>query len=112
MRVQFGKLEEMIEELKERLIHEVRVEPLVDMKYGQDGRARIRVYVTVEAIIDKEIPVIGCFEALTYYGFKPMEKDKPDEIYEKNVEKARKLRNQLSDEGFTVYHGHYVEELH
>lgn len=122
MKLAFGILDEMIEELKERLIREVRIEPLVDRTYAKDakgsmigGIAHIKVYTSVEAIIDPEIParrpypVVAFFDSYVYRGLEPIEQGKQDELYEKNVERATRLKAQLEREGFTVRSGHYVE---
>jgi len=109
MRVVFAKPEDMLHELKEvRMIHEVRIESLFDQQYVK-GLAVLRLYVSIEALLDRKIPLYASYEKVTYKGFKPMVDTEAEKLFVENDKEMERMREKLSAEGFTVLCGHFVE---
>jgi hypothetical protein len=112
MRVVFSELSDLVQELKDRLIHEVRIEPLYDRRYDKNGIGHLMLYVSVEAVIDDKMPLVGVYERGTYIGFAVFANSKEaEEFHERNREKAKEIYKTMTDSGFTVRRGHYVEEV-
>ena len=98
MRVIFGKLEHMIEELKDRLIHEIRVEPIRKTR-AIEGARHVTLIVSVEALLEKEL--IATYHRGVFAGLWPMEDAKQQEALARSEARAEAIRKELS-ETFTV----------
>jgi len=115
MRVVFGTLEDMVSELKEKGVKEVRVDALYDKKYSQQtpGVAFLRLYVNVDAVLPDRASLYGVpsrYQEITYDGINPMgDVEKGRELREANKEAYEKLKSQLAEEGFTVRAGHFED---
>ena len=105
MRVVFAKLDHMIEELKDRLIHEVRVEPMRKNRTFK-GVLQVTLFVSVEALVDKEL--IATYQQGVYSGVWHIEVEKQQELLERNKQRAAAIRHELSHT-FKVRRGHYKE---
>ena len=80
MKVVFGELDEMLSELREREIHEVRVAALYDERYSKEGIPFLKVYVTVQALLAQQLYgpheritayLCAYYEKVTFKGIKP-----------------------------------------
>jgi hypothetical protein len=119
MKVVFGDLEEMLSELKEKEIRDIRVEALYDERYSKEGIPFLKVYVTVQALLPQHLygphnSVIAylnaCYEKVTFKGIKPFTKEEMKPIFDENLKAKDEIASRLPEAGFTVRAGHFREE--
>jgi len=119
MKVVFGDLEEMLSELREREIFEVRVAPLYDERYSKEGIPLLKVYVTVQALFSQQLygphervtaNLVGYYERVTFKGIKPFTKEEMKSIFDKNLKAEEEVKSHLMESGFVVRAGHFSEE--
>ena len=108
MKVMFGDLDEMLSELKEKEIRDVRVEALYDEKYSKQGIPLLKVYVTAEALLSPTL--YACCERVTFKGVKPFSKEEMKSIFDENLKAMEEIRNRLAEARFWVRGGHFEEE--
>jgi len=113
MRVVFGTLDDMISELCDKGVNEVRVDALYDKKYSSYGVAFLRLYVNVDAVLPDVASFYGVpcrYQSVTYDGLNPMgDVEKGRKLREDNKAEYEKLKSQLAEGGFTVRAGHFEE---
>jgi len=118
MKVVFGDLDEMLSELREREIFEVRVAPLYDERYSKEGIPFLKVYVTVQALFSQQlygphervtVNLVGYYERVTFRGIKPFSKEEIEPLFNKNLEAEEEIKNHLREMRFTVRGGHFRE---
>ncbi len=107
MKVIFGDMDEMLSELKEREIFEVRVEALYDERYSKEGIPLIKVYVTVQALLPQCL--YACYERIAFNGVKPFTKDEINSIANENLKMKDEITSRVKEAGFTVRAGHFME---
>jgi hypothetical protein len=120
MKVIFGDMDEMLSELKEREIFEVRVEALYEERYSKEGIPLIKVYVTVQALLPQSL--YACYERVTFKGvkpssfwkkldggFSPFTKDEMNSIANENLRMKDEITSRVKEAGFTVRAGHFME---
>jgi len=120
MKVIFGDMDEMLSELKEREIFEVRVEALYDERYSKEGIPLIKVYVTVQALLPQ---CLYACERVTFKGvkpssfwkkldggFSPFTRDEINSIAKENLRMKDEIASRLKEAGFRVRAGHFMEE--
>jgi len=113
VRVVFGTLDDMMLELRDKGVKEVRVDTLYDKKYGSHGVAFLRLYVNVDAVLPDIAAFHGVpcrYQFVTYDGLNPMgDVEKGRELREDNKAAYEKLKSQLAEEGFAVRAGHFED---
>jgi len=119
MKVVFGELDEMLSELREREIHEVRVAPLYDETCSKEGVPFMKVYVTVQALLAQQlygphekvtVYLYGYYERVTFKGIKPFTKEEMKSFFDKNLKAKEEITHYIVESGFTVRGGHFEEE--
>ena len=119
MKVVFGDLNEMLSELKEREIFDVRVEALYDERYSKEGVPFLRMYVAVQALLAQQLYgphekvtayLYAYYEKVTYKGIKPFSKDELRSRFDDNLKAKEKIRSHLAESGFTARAGYFKEE--
>lgn len=108
MKVSFGDLDNMLSELEEKGISEVRIETLWDQKAANRGLSLIRLYVSVEALLTASL--IASYEKVTFSGLKPFEDSKMKELHDKQRRAGKEMIESLEARGFVVRGGHFEEE--
>jgi hypothetical protein len=108
MKVVFGDLKEMLSELREKEISDVRVEALYDEKYSKQGIPFLKVYVAAQALLSPTL--YGSYERVTFKGVKPFSKEEMKSIFDKNLEVMEEMRSRLAEARFWVRGGHFEEE--
>ncbi len=118
MKVMFGDLDEMLSELREKEIRDVRVEALYDEQYSKQGIPFLRVYVTVQALMVQQLYgphekitayLYAYYERVTFRGIKPLVKEELQTIFDKNLKAMQELKEHLKKERFWVRGGHFEE---
>jgi len=109
MKVAFGDLEEMLSELKEKEIRDVRLEALYDERYSRQGIPFLKVYVTVQALLSPTL--YACYEKATFEGVKPFSKEEMKSIFDRNLKSEEEIKDHLVKSRFWVRGGHFVEEV-
>jgi hypothetical protein len=119
VKVVFGNLEEMLSELKEKEIRDVRVEALYDERYSKEGIPFLKVYATVQALLPQHLYgpherviayLYACYEKVTFKGIKPFTKEEMKSVFDENLRAKDEIANCLTEAGFTVRAGHFREE--
>ena len=119
MKVVFGDLNEMLSELKEREIFEVRVAPLYDERYSKEGIPFLKVYVTAQALMAQQLYgpreritayLYSYYEKVTFKGIKPFTKEEMRSIFNKNLKVEEEVKSHLVESGFIVRAGHFSED--
>ena len=119
MKVVFGELDEMLSELREREIHEVRVAPLYDETCSKEGVPFMKVYVTVQALFSQQLYgphekitayLYACYEKVTFKGIKPFTKEEMKSIFDENLRAKDEMASRLEEAGFRVRAGHFRDE--
>jgi len=118
MRVVFGDINEMLLELKEREIFDVRVEALYDETYSKEGIPFLKLYVTAQALLPQcfygpHERITTClyayYERVTFKGIKPFVKEELESLFDKNLKAKGEVKSHLVESGFTVRAGHFRE---
>lgn len=108
MKVVFADLGDMIQELQEKEISEVRAEPLYDVKYTEKhGVPFMKIYVNVHALLGDGL-YCEC-KKMIYSGIQPVPDDKVKEKFDKNRSQYKAVKERLEGAGFTVRTGHFEE---
>ncbi len=119
MKVVFGDLEEMLSELKEKEIKDVRVEALYDERYSKEGIPFLKVYVTAQALLPQHLYgpheritayLHTYYEKVTFKGIKPFTKEEMKPIFDENLKAKGEIASSLEEAGFRVRAGHFIEE--
>jgi len=108
VKVVFGDLDEMLSELREKEIRDVRVEALYDERYSKQGVPFLKVYVTAQALLSPTL--YACYEKVSFKGIKPLVKEELQAIFDKNLKAMQELKEHLKKERFWVRGGHFEEE--
>lgn len=115
----FGDLEEMLSELKEKEIRDVRVEALYDERYSKEGIPFLKVYVTVQALLPQHLYgphervtayLYTCCKKVTFKGIKPFTKEELKSIFDENLRAKDEVTSHLNEAGFRVRAGHFRDE--
>jgi len=112
MKVIFGDMDEMLSELREREIFEVRVEALYDERYSKEGIPLVKVYVSAQALLPQSPRTRGlyaCYERVTFKGVKPFITDEMNSIAKENLRMKDEIASRLKEAGFTVRAGYFME---
>ena len=107
MKVVFGDLKEMLSELREKEISDVRVEALYDEKYSKQGIPFLKVYVAAQALLS--VTLYASYEKVTFRGMKPLVKEELQAVFDKNLKAMQELKEHLKKERFWVRGGHFEE---
>ena len=107
MKVVFGDLEEMLEELKEKEISDVRVEALYDKTCSKEGVPLLKVYVTAQALLSPTL--YAYYEKITFRGIQPFPKEEVKSLFEKNRQEKEEIEKQIREAKFWVRAGHFEE---
>ena len=119
MKVIFGDMDEMLSELKEREIFEVRVAALYDERYSKEGIPFLKVYVTVQALLPQFLYgpheritayLYAYYEKVTFRGVKLFAKEETKSIFDENLKAKDEITSHLVEAGFSVRAGHFREE--
>lgn len=119
VKVVFGELEEMLSELREKEIRDVRVEALYDERYSKEGIPFLKVYVTVQALLSQHLYgpheritayLYACYEKVTFRGIKPFAKDEIKSVFDENLKAKDGITSHLVEAGYSVRAGHFREE--
>ena len=119
MKVVFGDLEDMLSELKEKEIRDVRVEALYDERYSKEGIPFLKVYVTAQALLPQHLYspdervtayLYAYYEKVTFEGIKPFTKDEMKSVFDENLRTKDEIANRLTEAGFTLRAGYFREE--
>jgi len=107
MKVIFGDLDEMLKELKEKEISDVRVEALYDRTCSKEGVPLLKVYVTAQALLSPTL--YACYEKITFKGVLPFPKEEVRSLFEKNKQVKEEIERQIKEAKFWVRAGHFEE---
>lgn len=119
MKVVFSELDEMLSELREREIFEVRVAALYDERYSKEGIPFLKVYVTVQALMAQQLYgphekitayLYAYYEKVTFKGIRLFSEEEIKSVFDKNLKAKDEIKNQLKELGFTVRAGHFQED--
>jgi len=119
MKVVFGELNELLSELKEKEIYDVRIEALYDERYSKQGIPFLKVYVTAQALLPQHFygphervtaNLVGYYERVTFKGIKPFTKEELKSIFDNNLNAKEEVEDHLRDAGFIVRTGFFKEE--
>ena len=107
MKVMFGDLDEMLSELREKEIRDVRVETLYDEKYSKQGIPLLKVYVTAQALLSPTL--YAYYEKVAFKGVKPFSKEELKSLFDKNLKAKEEIKGHLVQSRFWVRGGHFEE---
>ena len=107
MKVVFGDLDEMLRELKEKEIFEIRVAALCDEIHSKEGVPFFKVYVAVQALLSPTL--FAYYEQLVFKGIKPFKKEELRSLFEKNLQTKEELEERLREADFIIRAGHFQE---
>lgn len=108
MRVSFGTLEDMMNELREKRVEEVRVEALHDRSFTKHGVPFLRVYVNVDALLPDRVPCR--YQLVTFDGIRPLnDGETSQQIRRQQQEALENIKQRLTGHGFTVRAGHFED---
>lgn len=107
VRVKFGDLDNMLGELDEKGIDEIRVETLWDQKGTNHGLTVIRLYVSVEALLAPNL--IASYNKVTFEGLKPFVASELQTLFDKQKQKGKSIMAELCKRGFVVRGGAFEE---
>jgi len=119
MKVVFGDLEEMLSELKEKEIRDIRVETLYDERYSKEGIPFLKLYVTVQALLPQHLYgpheritayLYTYYEKATFKGIKPFAKEELKSVFDENLRTKDEIKSRLNEAGFAVRAGYFREE--
>jgi hypothetical protein len=108
MKVIFGDLDEMLSELREKEISDVRIEALYDERYSKQGVPFLKVYVTAQALLSPTL--YAYYERVTFRGVKPFSKEELRSLFDENLEAKEEIKEHVADSRFWVRSGHFQEE--
>jgi len=108
MRITFASLDEMISEMKEKGVSEVRLSPMYEERYSKSGLPLLKLLITVQAIASPQI--ILHFEKITFRGIKPLSKEEIKRLFEENLMETERIKSRLSKEGFNPRPGYLSDE--
>jgi len=110
LRITFGQLDEMLAELKEKGIKELRVDALFKEKKTENpGILLLKAFVTVGAILKDSI--IAHFEEVVFKNLKPLRKEDLEPIIRQTLQTENQVKQSLAAEGFTVRDGYFAEAV-
>lgn len=105
MKLIFADLDEMISELREKGIKEVRIEPLYDKRLP-NGMPIIRLYVNVHALLHG----LCCeHQEVIFKGVELLVKEEMKEKFDRNLERCDEIKAELTESGFIVRAGHFED---
>jgi hypothetical protein len=119
VKVIFGDMDEMLSELKEREIFEVRVAALYDERYSKEGISFLKAYVTIQALMSQHLYgpheriaayLYAHYEKVTFRSIKPFTKDEIKSVFDENLKAKDGITSHLVQAGFSVRAGHFREE--
>ena len=106
----FVNLDEMIAELKEKEITEVRVDALFkEKRTGNHGILSLKAFVTVGAIL--ESGQVAHFENVVFSNLKPFRKEEVDPIIQETLQSENEIKESIAEQGFTVRNGYFAEAV-
>ena len=110
MKIVFAKLDEMIAELEEKQITEVRVDALFQEKrVGEHGIPFLKAFVTVGAILESD--QVAHFEEVIFKNLKPFTKEDVDPIIQDTLQSENEIKTSLAERSFTVRNGYFAEAV-
>jgi hypothetical protein len=125
VKVAYGDLEEMLSELKEKEIRDVRLEALYDERHSKQSIPFLKVYVTAQALLSATL--YASYERVTFRGIKPLVKvellekvpskfaqafsklDELQAVFDRNLKAMQELKEYLKKERFWIRGGHFEE---
>ena len=107
MKVVFGDLSDMIDELKEKRVKELRVAALYDTRHTEQGIPMLRVYVNVNAWLGDGL--YAQYQEVTFNDIKPAFEEERKSRFEEQHTKYVEMKCQLAGEGFTIRSGHFED---
>jgi hypothetical protein len=108
MKVVFGDLDEMLSELREKEISDVRIEALYDERYSKQGIPLLKVYVIAQALLSPTL--YAYYERVTFRGVKPFSKEELKSLFDENLKAKEEIKEHVAESRFWVRSGHFQEE--
>jgi hypothetical protein len=105
MKVVFGDLDEMLCELREKEIFDVRIEALYDERCSKQGIPLLKVYVTVQALLSPTL--YAYYEKVTFRGVKPFSKEELESVFDKNLKAKEEIKKRVAESRFWIRGGHF-----
>ena len=109
MKVVFGDLDEMLSELREKEIFDVRIEALYGERYSKQGIPFLKVYVTAQALLSPTL--YAHYERVTFTGVKPFSKEELKSLFDENLKAKEEIKERVAESRFWVRGGHFAEEV-
>ena len=109
LKVVFGNLDEMIAELKEKEITEVRVDALFREKRIEHGIFILKAFVTAGALLKNGL--VGHFERVIFKNVRPLREEEIEPIIQETLEAEKELKKDLVEQSFTVRNGYFGEAV-
>jgi hypothetical protein len=110
LKVVFGELEEMLSELKEKEITEVRVDALFQEKNTENqGILFLKAFVSVGAMLKKGL--VAHFEEVIFKNLKPLLKQDVEPVIRQTLQAENEIKQSLAGQGFTVRDGYFAEAV-
>ena len=108
MKVVFGDLDEMLSELREKEILDVRIEALYDERYSKQGIPFLKAYVAAQALLSPTL--YAYYERVTFRGVKPFSKEELKSLFDQNLKAKEEIKKHVAKSRFWVRSGHFQEE--
>lgn len=109
MKIVFVNLDEMIAELKEKGISEVRIDALFQEKNINQGIVVLKAFVVAGAILKNSI--IAHFEKVVFKNLKPFRKEEVAPIIQETLQAENEIKESIAEQGFTVRDGYFAEAV-
>ena len=110
LKIVFAKLDEMLAELKEKGITELRVDALFqEKKTSNQGIFVLKAFVAVGAMLKDGL--VAHFEEVVFKNLKPLLKQDVEPIMQQTLQTENEIKQDLGAEGFTVRNGYFAEAV-
>jgi len=109
LKIVFGNLEEMLAELKEKEITEIRVDALFQERGVNQGLVVFKAFVTVGAILENAS--VGHFEKVIFKNLRPFRNEEVEQIIRDTLKAENEIKQSLAAENFTVRNGYFAEAV-
>jgi len=110
LRIVFGKLDEMIAELKEKEIKELRIDALFqEKKTNNHGVFAFKAFVTLGAVLRDGL--VAQFEEVVFQNLKPFGKEGLEPIIRQTLQAENQIKQNLAEQGFSVRNGYFAEAV-
>jgi len=110
LKIVFGKFDEMVAELKEKEITELRVDALFqEKKTSNQGIVVLKAFVTVGAILESD--QVAHFENVLFKKLKPFNDVDVEPIIRETLKAENAIKQNLAEQGFTVRNGYFGEAV-